>query len=101
ESLESTQERIAGSGEAMEDSKDEEASLTTKFNNIPKALVKDLVLSQRFVMSHNTILVSQAAHFMVLMMKFKTSPVMRKNKADQCKADKEVVEKQTRDEQPV
>nr|GEV31557.1 putative reverse transcriptase domain-containing protein [Tanacetum cinerariifolium]GEV60441.1 putative reverse transcriptase domain-containing protein [Tanacetum cinerariifolium] len=36
ESLESTQQMIAGSGEAMEASKKEEACLTTEFNNFPK-----------------------------------------------------------------
>ncbi|GKE04243.1 hypothetical protein Tco_1396261 [Tanacetum coccineum] len=76
-------------GEAME------------FNNIPKAQVKDLVLFQRFPASQWIILVAQEAHFMDLIMKFKTSPVMRKNKDDESKADAEVAEKQVGDEQPV
>ncbi|GKA20542.1 hypothetical protein Tco_0700531 [Tanacetum coccineum] len=50
--------------------KEEEACLTTKFNNFPKVQVKDLVLFQRFLMSQRTILVAQAAYFLNLIMKF-------------------------------
>ncbi|GJX74555.1 hypothetical protein Tco_0313150 [Tanacetum coccineum] len=42
--------------------------------------MKDLVLFQRFSMSQRTILVAQAAHFLDLIMKFKTSRTMRKTK---------------------
>ncbi|GJV61840.1 hypothetical protein Tco_1467940 [Tanacetum coccineum] len=81
ESLESTEERIAGSrGELWKLLKEEEACLTTEFNNFPKVQVEDLVLFQRFSMSQRTILVAQAAHFLDLIMKFKTSPMMRKTK---------------------
>ncbi|GJU82629.1 hypothetical protein Tco_1284994 [Tanacetum coccineum] len=42
---------------------EEEACLTTKFNNFPKVQVKDLVLLQRFPMTQRTIMVAQAAYF--------------------------------------
>ncbi|GKE53407.1 hypothetical protein Tco_1488563, partial [Tanacetum coccineum] len=60
--------------------KEEEACLTTEFNNFPKVQVKDLVLFQRFPMSKRTILVAQATHFLDMIIKFKTSPMMRKTK---------------------
>ncbi|GKA59298.1 hypothetical protein Tco_0758611 [Tanacetum coccineum] len=93
-------------GEIWKTLKDEEASLTTELNNIPKAQVKDLVLFQRFPASQWIILVAQAAHFMDLMMKFKTSPVMTKIKLIKAKPMLEMKfktspEKQAGDEQPV
>ncbi|GJX67194.1 reverse transcriptase domain-containing protein [Tanacetum coccineum] len=48
---------------------EEEACLSTEFNNFPKVQVKDMVLFQRFPMSQRTILVAQAAHFLDLIMK--------------------------------
>ncbi|GJV26067.1 hypothetical protein Tco_1378762 [Tanacetum coccineum] len=59
---------------------EEEACLTTKFNNFPKVQVKDLVLLQRFMMTQRTILVAQAAYFLNLLRKFMMSPMMRKTK---------------------
>ncbi|GJW87805.1 hypothetical protein Tco_0163145 [Tanacetum coccineum] len=77
--------------------KEEEACLTTKFNNFPNVQVKDLVLFQRFSMSQRTILVAQAAHFLDLIMKFKTSLVLRKTKLRKV----EVAEIQAGNEQTV
>nr|GEX41919.1 hypothetical protein [Tanacetum cinerariifolium] len=56
--------------------KEEEDCLTTKFNYFPKVQVKDLVIFQIFPMSQRTILVTQAAYFFNLIMKFKMSPMM-------------------------
>ncbi|GJZ30956.1 hypothetical protein Tco_0576003 [Tanacetum coccineum] len=52
-------------------------------------------------MSQRTILVAQVVHFLDLMMKFKTSPVMRKNKADENKTDADDTEKQVGEEEPI
>nr|GEV53235.1 retrovirus-related Pol polyprotein from transposon TNT 1-94 [Tanacetum cinerariifolium] len=77
--LESTQERIAGSGEAMEASK-RRRSMLVRIQQHSKGSSEGSRIVPKVPDESKTILVAQEAHFLDLVMKFKTSLVMRKTK---------------------
>nr|GEV57362.1 putative Gag-Pol polyprotein [Tanacetum cinerariifolium] len=79
EIIESTQERIAGSGEAMEASK-RRRSVLVRIQQHSKGSSKGSRIVPKVPDESKTILVAQEAHFLDLVMKFKMSLVMRKTK---------------------